>query len=111
MSNRPTQTVRSLRTRQDPSHEPIAPIGTARPSLLSRVGKYALIVGAFCAAVGAIEGALAGSLLAPSQERGTYIMVIAFDRCMLIGLAGTVVGAAIGAFDWFFGSRKQKARQ
>src|SRR5579872_3069526 len=85
-----------------PAPAPLEPVSQPpqRPSLLSRVGKYVLIVGGMCAAVGAVEGALTGALLAPSNDPGTLIMIVALDRCILLGLAGAGIGAVIGAFDW-----------
>jgi hypothetical protein len=78
--------------------------------LLSRVGKYALILGGLCATVGAVEGALVGALLAPRKDPGTLMRVVAIDRFILLGLAGAGIGAAIGALDWCLGSGKQKVK-
>jgi hypothetical protein len=91
--------------------EPIPLSPSPRCSLLSRVGRFALIVGGLCAMVGAFEGALMGALLAPKKDPGALIMVVAVDRFILLGLAGAIVGAAIGALDWGLGARKQKVKK
>jgi len=92
------------------SPQPNPPSPSPRRSLLSRVGKYALILCGLCAIVGAIEGALAGALLAPRKDPGTLILVVAIDRFILLGLAGAGIGAAIGALDWCLGTPKQKGK-
>ena len=90
--------------------QPISPSPCSRRSLLSRVGKYALIVGGLCATVGAVEGALTGALLAGRKNPGPWILVLAIDRFLLLGLAGAGIGAAIGTLDWCLGTRKQKMK-
>jgi hypothetical protein len=92
------------------AQQPIHPAPTRRPTLLARVGKYTLIVAGLCAAVGGIEGALTGAMLAPSKDAGTLIMAVAIDRGILLGLVGGAIGAAIGAFDWCVGNRKKKVK-
>jgi hypothetical protein len=61
-----------------------------------------------CAALGAVEGALTGLMLSPGKNAGNLILVVAVDRCILLGLAGVGIGAVIGALDWCFGGRKKK---
>jgi hypothetical protein len=80
------------------------------PALLSRVGKCALMLGGLCAIIGGVEGALAGSLLAPAKDHGALILAVAVDRGILLGLIGTGIGAAIGVLDWRVGSRKKKGQ-
>ena len=87
------------------------PAGSARPprpTLLARVGKYALVLGGLCAAFGVAEGAFVGFLLAPSKEAGALVLAVAVDRCILLGLLGAGIGAAVGLFDWWRGSRTNK---
>jgi hypothetical protein len=81
----------------------------ARPSLLSRAGKYALVVSGLCATVGAAEGALTGYMLASNHgDAGGVIFAIAMDRFLLLGLVGLVIGTVIGAVDWWLAGRKKK---
>jgi hypothetical protein len=78
------------------------------PTLLSRVGKYALIVGGVCAAIGALEGAIVGAILAQRQDRGTVVQLMAFDRGILLGLLGAAFGAVVGVFDHYLGSGRKR---
>jgi hypothetical protein len=77
------------------------------PSLLSRVVKYALIIGGISATFGAIEGATIGALLAPRQDSGTVIRLLALDRCVLLGLLGAAFGAFVGVLDRYLGGGKK----
>ncbi len=107
----PGATLRSPHASAEPvPQELLPPTSPPRPSLRSRVGKYALIVGGLCAAVGAVEGALTGAMLAPSRDPSGLILVVALDRFILLGLAGAGIGAAIGAVDWCLGTRKKKVK-
>jgi hypothetical protein len=76
------------------------------PTLRSRVGKYALIVGGLCAAIGAVEGAVIGFILAPHKDAGTAIFALAFDHAIFLGLTGAGAGAIIGAVDWYVACRR-----
>src|SRR5206468_1406179 len=64
---------------------PVAPSASRTPTLLSRVGKYALIVGALCGSIGAVDGILIGFILAPRNNAGAVIAALAFDRFSLLG--------------------------
>jgi hypothetical protein len=82
-------------------------IAPGPPTLWARVGKYALLMGGISAVLGALEGALIGSLLAPRKDPGTLILVVALDRCIVLGLIGAVFGAAVGGLDWCLRLRKK----
>jgi hypothetical protein len=118
MSQHSSSTLKALSLPADParpSHAPLAdapvpPSPPRPPTLLSRVGRYALVLGGVCAAFGAVEGALVGFLLAPSKEAGALVLAVAVDRCILLGLLGAGIGAVVGVFDWRRGSRKKKGR-
>jgi hypothetical protein len=57
--------------------------------------------------VGALEGALVGFLLASSKNSGALILAVTVDRCILLGLIGVAVGAALGVLDWYRGFRRK----
>jgi hypothetical protein len=76
--------------------------------LHGRVSKYVLVMGGLCATLGAAEGAVIGSILAPRQDSGSLILTIAFDRGCFLGLLGAGFGAVVGALDWYLGSRRKR---
>ncbi len=79
------------------------------PGLLARVRHYALIVGGLCALVGALEGAVVGAMVAPHGNAGRLVLAVACDRCLLLGLAGAVFGAAIAVGERYLGLGKKRA--
>jgi hypothetical protein len=78
------------------------------PSLRERVGRHALLAGAFCALAGAVEGAVIGSMLTPHNEGGSLILALAIDRGLLLGLGGAACGALTGLLDWYVKSRQAR---
>jgi hypothetical protein len=86
-----------------PAAAPPAP----RPALLARVRNYALAVGGLCAVVGAAEGAIVGSILAPHNDPGSMIAAVALDRALLLGVAGAAFGAAVAVVDRYLGSGRK----
>src|SRR5262249_30163052 len=72
-----------------------------RPTALSRIGRYALMVGGICAALGPVEGGLVGLVLPPRNELSSLIVTIGCDRGLGFGIIGAGFGAVIGAMDWF----------
>jgi hypothetical protein len=78
------------------------------PSLLVRVRNYALAVGILCAIVGAAEGAIVGSILAPHNDPGNLIAAVALDRGLLLGALGAAFGAAVAVFDRYLGSGRKR---
>jgi hypothetical protein len=77
------------------------------PTLFSRVRKYTLLMGGVCAVAGAVEGAIVGSILSPGKAADPFIMTVALDRFLLLGLLGAGFGAVVGALDWYVRSQKK----
>jgi hypothetical protein len=75
---------------------PVAP--SKVPAWLARAGRYALIVGGLCAAVGVLEGVAIGMVLAPRENPLGLLVQLSLDRGIVLGLMGGVLGAISGVF-------------
>jgi hypothetical protein len=91
-----------------PPTTPLEATPPARPTLRSRMARYALMAGPLCALLGVLEGGVVGAILAPRKDPVPMILAISLDRGVLLGLLGVTFGALIGVLDYYLSSAKKR---